>query len=87
MSGWNRLSVPRGDFGIEGADRRLMRAEIIEQGAGDGGLADAALVGAHENDCWPGHSATLQNEVTTGWNIAPPRERWDKFDQECTLFG
>jgi hypothetical protein len=30
-------------------------AEIVEQSAGDGGLADATLVGTDENYSWFGH--------------------------------
>jgi hypothetical protein len=33
-------------FGIERARRHIMCCEIIEQGPGDGGLADASLVRA-----------------------------------------
>jgi hypothetical protein len=49
-------------FGIEGARRGVMGAEIIEQGAGDRGLSDAPFVGADENDSWSGHRAALKSE-------------------------
>jgi hypothetical protein len=51
-------------FGIESPDRRLMRAKIIDQGTGYGGLADAPFIGTNEDDCWSGHSVTLPDEVT-----------------------
>jgi hypothetical protein len=41
-----------------------MGAEVIDQGAGDGGLTDAAFVGSDENDSRSGHSGTLQDEMT-----------------------
>src|SRR5450759_925970 len=52
-------------FGIEGPGRRLTGAEIVEQCAGDGGLADAPLVGTDENDSWFGHG-TPWIRVTDG---------------------
>src|SRR6266581_1389961 len=40
---------------IEGSGRHLTGTEIVKQGAGDGGLADATLVGTDEKDSWFGH--------------------------------
>ena len=42
-------------IGIEGPGRRMIGAEIVKQGAGDGGLADATLVATDENDSRFGH--------------------------------
>jgi hypothetical protein len=47
-------------FRIEGAGWRLMRAKIVDQGAGDGCLTNATFIGANENNGWSGHGATLQ---------------------------
>ena len=38
-------------LGIEGASTYVARVEIVEQRAGDHGLAHAAFVGAHQNNC------------------------------------
>src|SRR5690349_2668289 len=46
-------------FGIESARLHMMCGEIIEQGARDCRLADAALVRADQNQCWFSHDATL----------------------------
>src|SRR5581483_11116014 len=39
-------------FGIEGARRHTLGAQIIEHGTRDGRLSDPALVGADDDDCW-----------------------------------
>ena len=59
MSGWKRFSVPRGDSVSKARNGTLMRAEIVEQRARDGGFADTAFIGADENDCWLGHRSSL----------------------------
>src|SRR5438477_6667069 len=46
-------------FGIESARLHMMGGEIIEQGARDCRLADAALVRPDQNQCWFSHDATL----------------------------
>ena len=44
-----------------------MIAEIVEQGAGDGGLADASLVGTDENDSWFGHGTLCVTKYGQDW--------------------
>ena len=46
-------------FGVESARRHLMRGEIVKQCSGDGGLSDAALVRANQDQCWFSHNRTL----------------------------
>jgi hypothetical protein len=50
-------------FGIECARRHMMRGEIIEQGSGDGGLADASLIRADQNQCWFSHDPPLTTKL------------------------
>src|SRR5450755_365445 len=53
-------------FGVEGARRRTMRAEIIEQRAGDGGFSNTALIGADEDDCGSGHRGYSEKLIKKG---------------------
>jgi hypothetical protein len=45
VSGWKRFSAPLGSFGVKSAGGNLVGGEIVEQRAGNRGLADPALVG------------------------------------------
>ena len=46
-------------LGVEGPRQDVLAGEIVEQGAGDRGLADAALVGSDENECGLHWSSSL----------------------------
>jgi hypothetical protein len=59
---------------VEGAGRRLMRAEIVEQRAGHCGLADTTFVGANENHGWSGHELLPFMGKTTGRETHPDSE-------------
>ena len=82
-------------FGIESARRHVMRGEIVEQCAGDGGLADAALVRADQNQCWFSHDRTLTDATSRlhpevistqpleSWEASSPRLRSDAIRRIC----
>ena len=42
----------------------MMCGEIVEQCAGNRGLANATLVRAHQDQCWFSHFDTLTNATT-----------------------
>jgi len=60
--GMEALQRPARMFRIEGADGDLIDGEIIEQSAGDRGLADAPFVCTNENDGRFGHGALVRFE-------------------------
>jgi hypothetical protein len=49
--GMKALQRPLRRLGVEGAGRDVVGDEIVEQHSCDSGLADAALVRSHQNDC------------------------------------
>ena len=53
-------------FGVEGAGRDVVGAEIIEQRPRDRGLADPALVRAHHNHCRLCHELPLKPPPIAG---------------------
>src|SRR5262245_61719222 len=59
-------------FSIEGPGRYMTGAEIVEQSAGDGRLADATLVGTDENDSWFSHGTPWMRDADRNG----PRHRW-----------
>ena len=63
-----------------------MRGEIIKQRAGDGGLADASLIRADQDQCWFCHNRTLTDatRVSTLKVISTqPTETW----KDLSLFA
>src|SRR5262249_40209658 len=63
MKAFERAAWP---FSIEGPGRYMAGAKIVEQRAGDGGLADATLVGTDKNDSWFNHGTPwmLDTDIT-----------------------
>jgi hypothetical protein len=63
-------------------------AEIVKQGAGDGGFADAPLVGTDENDSWFGHGTPWMRDnlaKSEGRVCSPSSLSREKKDQ--TMFA
>src|SRR5262245_31548316 len=59
-------------FSIEGPGRYMTSAEVVEQSAGDGRLADSTLVGTDENDSWFSHGTPWMRDA----DRIGPRHRW-----------
>src|SRR5262249_45781399 len=58
-------------LGVERACAHAMMGEKVEQRAGDGRLADAALVCTYQNNCRIGHDAPLTQLITDPRSIRP----------------
>ena len=51
-------------FGVKGAGRYVVGAEVVEHGPRDRGLAYAALVGAYDDHCWFGHLVSCSPKMS-----------------------
>jgi hypothetical protein len=54
-------------LGVEGPGLNVVRAEIIEQGARNRGLANPALVRTHHNHCRLCHVCSLKGSPPAEW--------------------
>src|SRR5260370_20585775 len=78
-----------GRLRIEGACGYVMRREIVEHGAGDRRLADAAFVRTHHDHCWLRHGRPLADAApshTRPVGLRNPAENSGKIEGVAPSF-